>query len=558
MSTYHHLLVVGLSVSVIATAPAAAFGQEPGATPAGPAATPDAAAEPARADESVQAPPSSVTPEAAAPSSRTVLMMTDGNVRIFDAEVVEETDAYVVRLPAGDIRVDRDQVEARFATVREAYAYRRDHLPDRDPDERLKLAQWCLEQDLTDEAMEQLRGVLDWDNGNRRAEAMLRNLRASATLASRRPTADPNVARAGAVLDAMPAGLDPGRPRELDPSVILQMRRNHGPVSTPQIFDLPEATAVARFREFARTVHPVLQNRCARCHDEESDRNFRIIRARVPKDMTNALLVKTNLGAALGLIDRANPAHSPLLVNAALPHGPEQRPILPDPGSPEYRALWTWIESLERESSPAAPAPPGVFTPGAPTAASMTSGAYGGGFGSRRGGPVPTVTAPQPAPIQPTAPYADGSVVQTLGGTKVHESVPPDADFNTVSPLLGGPSSAPLSIDGRTIVPPTTYAPSQEMARPTAPAPPPTVAPAPPSASPIAPPPGTPGQPVVRPEVIVQPDGSKLMRMPDGSLLPYMDGKALENSRSDDGESKQFKIDPALLQNFQQRRHGGG
>ena len=582
MSTFIPTLVVGLSAAL----PASPFVVVAWGSPM-PArgATDGTTADPARADDSAEAPPTS--PEA---PSETVLLMRDGSVRVHDGAIAEQGDSYVLKLAAGTVRLPKDQVEGRFASRREAYEYCRDHLPDRDPDERLGLALWCLEQHMNAEAAEQLEAMLAMSPGDPRAESMLRSIR---TAMAQAQAVDEAVVRTGADAEM---GVGASAPRELDVSVLGQFRKHRGPVDAPEIFELPPALAARRFQEFGAVIHPILQNRCASCHDETSDREFRLVRAREPADLRLHLLARTNLEATIGLIDRGNPAHSPLLINAALPHGPEGKVILPNPNAPEYRALWSWIGSLNDGAIAAPtpePPPTTILTPEpdatAPSTTSDASSTFGGGFASGRTGPIPTQGAASPSvAAEVTAPYPH-QTTQEFRVEATHPSVPEGLDFRTLSPLIGASESAPLTIDGRAIAPSgtTPRPPSIPVAERPSPMPfqataPPLgvqrVAPAPsggayvPSAVPpgfaptavvptpdaraLAPAPTMATAPDVAPQYEVGPDGARMMRLPDGSLVPFMDKQAVRKSKST-GSGKKIEIDPALIQRLQQGRVRG-
>ena len=578
MSTFIPTLVVGLSAALPASpivcvawgSPMPARGATDGTT-----------ADPARADDSAEAPPTS--PEA---PSETVLLMRDGSVRVHDGSIAEQGDAYVLGLAAGTVRLPKDQVEGRFASRREAYEYCRDHLPDRDPDERLRLARWCLEQHMMAEAAEQLEAMLAMSPGDPRAESMLRSIR---TAMAQAQAVDEAVVRTGA--DSTMAG-GASVPRELDVSVLGQFRKHRGPVDAPEIFELPPALAARRFQEFGSFIHPILQNRCASCHDETSDREFRLVRAREPADLRLHLLARTNLEATIGLIDRNNPAHSPLLINAALPHGPEGKVILPNPNAPEYRALWSWIGSLNDGAVAApAPEPPPTLTPEpdttAPSTTSDASSTFGGGFASGRTGPIPTQGAASPSvAAEVPAPYPH-QTTQEFRVEATHPSVPEGLDFRTLSPLIGASESAPLTIDGRAIAPsgatpqppsiPVAGAPSPMPFPATAPPPgvqrvaptpsggayvpgalPPGIVPTAGVLTPNARPPAPPmaATPDGAPPYEVGPDGTRMIRLPNGDLVPFMDKQAVRKSKST-GSGKKIEIDPALIQRLQQSRAGG-
>ncbi|QDV35116.1 hypothetical protein [Tautonia plasticadhaerens] len=620
-------IVVGLGVAVSAYSIVAVAGPVPG-PPASRSAQDDGTpADPAPAVGSAEAPPLSQAPlpvgtgaESGPPGqepqpSRTVLLMKDGKVRSFDGSAVEDRGDFVVRMQEGEVRVPADRVEGRFGSLREAYEYQRDHLPDRDPDEHLRLARWCLTQGMEGEAAEQLRALLSWSPGDSQAADMLKALEAS--VARREAAVDSGVVRTGGEsVGGGGAAASGMAPRDLDVSVLGQIRAYKGPVARPQIFGLPEALAVRRFQDFGNGVHRVLQSRCASCHDEESDRNFRLVRARDPKDLRNSLLVRTNLDATLGLVDPSNPGHSPLLINAVMPHGPDQKPILPNSNSAEYRALWTWIESLRGESAPApaaasapmtAPMPaaaPAPMAPGVGLSAPMPNAAadpaFGGGFATQRAGPVaaaapPPMAAPAPGGVAPAMTPYPHVINQQVQMDATYPGVPADLDFQTVSPLLGPGNAAGLTVGGQPVAPPGSApapagvvpAPGQPRqpqapqgslfppgfipppgSMPTAPAPPPAPGavapppggvPAPAPASPNA----APGQPGVvqqlpdGTQILAQPDGSKMMRLPTGELLPFMDKTDVNGQAPATGGKTGVQIDPALLEKLQKRRNGG-
>jgi hypothetical protein len=624
MSNHISSIVVGLGVAVSALPIVAVAGPPPVPSAAQSVSDDGMPADLAPAEGSLAAPPSSLASpegEATAPS-RTVLLMKDGNVKIFDGPATEDHKDHVITLDIGQIRIAKAQVEQRFGSLREAYEYQRDHLPDRDPDEHLRLARWCLTHGMQAEAAEQLNALLSWSPDDVTARNMLRNL----SIASREQGArDSGVVRTGA-----DAGRGGNEPRELDVSVLGQIRTYKGRIPPPVVFDLPEPLAVRRFQEYGQTVHRVLQVRCASCHDESSDRNFRLIRARDPKDLTNAMLVRTNLDATLGLIDRTNPGHSPLLINAIMPHGPDQKAILTNPNSPEYRAMWGWVESLRRETTQTAqaeaPAPDAQFVPAgglAPTGypqqgygevpGMQANPGFGGGFAAQRSGPGQpqpqgAVQAPYPAqapgpyPVAGATPYPN-AINQQIQMDAVHPSAPEDLNFQTVSPLFGSPDSAALTINGRTVRPPsaTPAAPAPGTIGPGAIPPPgifppggvmppnaagnPGIAPppgfvlppgatipgtngpgttAPPGASrPTAPAPGSapataPGSAPVPDAngVVTMPDGSKMMQLPDGELVPFMDKAAINKAEEAPRGDSSLQIDPALLERLQRRRMG--
>ena len=192
-------------------------------------------------------------PGSPAPSGPpTVLLLNNG--KVLQGEIQKDATGYVLKHKIGVMHFPRRNVERMFHSVAEVYAYKLSLCPENDPDERLKLATWCLEQKMKPEAKAQLQAVLELSPENRRAKAMLGNVdRESVAM----PARDSEVVRAGAerVEPEPDADRDLNRLRE-------EFARNPRAAGTPVIFNLDAPLAVKRYQEFARYVHPVLQRRC--------------------------------------------------------------------------------------------------------------------------------------------------------------------------------------------------------------------------------------------------------------------------------------------------------
>ena len=67
---------------------------------------------------------------------------------------------YIVNQGIGVMRFRKQNAEGASDAPRDAYLYRVEQLPERDSDERIKLARWCLNLHLKAEAREQLQAVL--------------------------------------------------------------------------------------------------------------------------------------------------------------------------------------------------------------------------------------------------------------------------------------------------------------------------------------------------------------------------------------------------------------
>ncbi|MEO6810600.1 MAG: hypothetical protein ABI353_15905 [Isosphaeraceae bacterium] len=365
----------------------------------------------------------------------TVLLLSNGQV--FHGPIVEDDNGYLVKHKFGTIHKRRREVEGAFATLEEAYQYKLKRTPPRDPAERMKLARWCLDQKLSEHALEQLKGVVTLDPGDPEARAMLISLNASADRAA---TLDPQVARTSGVAD------DAHEPGMLNLDEVRRRKSTRGPVGPPVILDLPPPLAVRRYQEFAKGVHPILQQRCAKCHNETSRAGgFQLIQARTRHDLANDLLLRTNLDATMALINGENPSDSRLLNLAFKPHSPTRQPLFTGPNDPSYRVVATWVNSLQLPRTATAPAS-GFAAP--PVQTQGQSGAF-----------AASRTMPQAAAPRPAKPSNDAGDAGWPSPTDYPTEAPADANFQTVSPLLGGPNAATIPVPANSSQPQTTAAP---------------------------------------------------------------------------------------------------
>ena len=147
---------------------------------------------------------------AAAESSERVLLLYDG--RILRGKLTETDDGYLLAQKLGELRIRRRDVEKIFDSLQNVYQYKAERLPQGDPEEHLKFAQWCFMEKLEPEARTELKKVLELQPDSRQARAMLFSIDAAAErLAKQKNGADAAVARTGV---DVPIGAD-GKPRRL-------------------------------------------------------------------------------------------------------------------------------------------------------------------------------------------------------------------------------------------------------------------------------------------------------------------------------------------------------
>ena len=178
-------------------------------------------------------------------------MLTDG--RVIKGIISEEGPDYLVNQGIGVMRFRKQKAEGAFDTLRDAYNYRVAQLPERDAEERIKLARWCLNLHLKAEAKEQLERVLELNSKHPQARTMMFSMDQAAAIVAQRQR-DPNVKQTGAET------MSDDRPKALDSAVLQRAQRGLNITGTPLIFDLPTPLAIKRYNEFCRYVQPVLQN----------------------------------------------------------------------------------------------------------------------------------------------------------------------------------------------------------------------------------------------------------------------------------------------------------
>jgi hypothetical protein len=288
-----------------------------------------------------------------------VVLLSDG--RLVTGVISEEEAMIVVTQPVGSMKFPKKRVEKVFASIQEVYAYKLEQLPEDDFDERIKLARWCLGQKMEPEARKQLEAILQRSPKHVQAKAMLDSLDQALARAANRGK-DAAVQQTGGEQFPQASG---DRPGALDASVISGARRGMGVSELPVVFDLPRAQAVKRADEFVRYIHPVLQNYCARCHNERYDGPFQLVQYKSRSDRTPSAL-RANLDATLKLVDQENPTRSTLLSSALRPHGRGQnpRPIFKGSNDAAYQILSTWVNKLQAAKTTEGVVPAGFSSPG--------------------------------------------------------------------------------------------------------------------------------------------------------------------------------------------------
>jgi hypothetical protein len=427
------------------------------------------------------------------------------------------------------------------ASVEELYQFQVSRLPGGDPDERIKLAKWCLTEKMIPQAREQLEAVKEMCPTDAEVQRMLYNL--AATQADR-PGVDPELRRTSAEV-----------PGTLDPGVLRRPRKFTG---LPQIFDLPPAQAVKRANEFAEFVQPVLQQSCVKCHNEKYDGGFQLVEARTLRDRTNTDILRANLDATLRLVNQDDPSRSELLSAGLVPHGGNRNAIFKGPNDQGYMILVTWIKKVR----PTAPVSSVSRTPNEANGRSGFNSAEPAGGDSfaadRTNRPNSSPAFPTPnAGSYPPLPGGNYGMGQVGPTTQIPQSNSTINNYQESAEFVRSAGdnpqfTAPFVIGGAPAVPP---APTRTRTRP-----------------------GATGGPAKTPD-LAQPTGSTQLARPIGPNaavvgpadtlreLPGMDKPLYPTPPSKDepanpdappvAKKKPKKIDNALLEQVMKNRNGG-
>ncbi len=225
--------------------------------------------------------------------------------RTLEGDVERVGDQYRVRRPVGETWLPAGRVLRLCATYGDALDYLRGRTNLNDPDERLRLAQWCIERGLQDQALVEVRAAVQLRPDSTLGKHLLERLQ-------QQPAKPPPV---------MPAAhADP------EPDVAASI-------------DL----TVEALAQFTTKVQPILMNTCAGCHSNGRGGSFKL--TRVNDGLTlNRKTLQQNLAAVIAQVNAGQPQNSRLLTKAVTLHGDmDKNPPLANRQAAAYRALEDWV-----------------------------------------------------------------------------------------------------------------------------------------------------------------------------------------------------------------------
>ncbi len=248
-------------------------------------------------------------------------MLILDNESLIEGDIRRDGDHYVVRRGAGETVVPANRVIELVADRRQAYLTIRERCNRRDPDERMRLIRWCMENELRAEALAEAESLYQFRPDDTALRTLVEGLRAM---------------RSNKV--------EPAPAPVVAPKLSNQVLE-HEPLDYNR----------ESFGMFAGKVQPILINLCARCHATGQGGPFTLVG--VNGGDRKATL--RNLSATLKQLKKSDPAASPLLEKAVTAHGKSAHPPLRDRQAPAYENLEAWVRLavVSDEAAPATPTP---------------------------------------------------------------------------------------------------------------------------------------------------------------------------------------------------------
>lgn len=242
------------------------------------------------------------------------------NGQVLSGTIARTGDYYYVSLPRGEIRLKTSEVEKVASRLDDLYEEKRGRMEPGKLQDRLDLAEWCVEQRLVEQAAKELADATALQPRHPRIALIQRRLEL-AQQGEREPTAAPVSVDAGPSieeLDRFVRGL-PGHAVET----------------------------------FTSTIQPMLVNNCTAsgCHGARSQGKLKLLRISMSAPL-NRRLTQRNLYAAWQVIDPTQPEASPLLTQPIRPHGKAKGPIFSGREAAQYRQLVAWVYEATRQRKP--------------------------------------------------------------------------------------------------------------------------------------------------------------------------------------------------------------
>lgn len=240
-----------------------------------------------------------------------VLLLRNGEV--LAGRITHAGDYYFIARPRGDLRLRSAEVAFAADDLDEIYQRKRRQIEPGDAHAHLDLAEWCLQQNLLDQAAGELAEAIDIEPRHPRRSLVERRL---------------ELARRGEPPAATGNPIQPG-PSNDDLDRLVR--------------GMPSRSVEA----FTSTVQPLLVNNCTTsgCHNTHSAGKLRLMR--LPRTgPPSRRLTQRNLHSVWQMVDLADPMSSPLLTQPIAPHGTAKDAVFSSREVEQYRELAAWVQGL--------------------------------------------------------------------------------------------------------------------------------------------------------------------------------------------------------------------
>jgi hypothetical protein len=245
--------------------------------------------------------PNAPSPADMGPTRGKVLILENEQPLAGDIERIG--DAYRVRRLIGETTVPADRVLRLCADMDEAFGFVRGRANLSDPDERLRLAEWCRLNGLHERAVAEVKAAVNLRPDHVPSRRLLSYLEESGPLKPA-PAKGPDESAGGARVSV----------------------------------DLTEEA----LGQFAVKVQPILMNACANCHANGRGGAFKLTRA-YNSAVLNRKTLQQNLAAVLAEVNLDQPRNSLLLSKAVSVHGSQEQAPIKNRQAAAYHALEDWV-----------------------------------------------------------------------------------------------------------------------------------------------------------------------------------------------------------------------
>jgi hypothetical protein len=246
--------------------------------------------------------PNAPSPADMGPTRGKVLILENEQPLAGDIERIG--NSYRVRRLIGETTVPADGVLRLCADMDEAFQFVCSRANLSDPDERLRLAEWCRLNGLHDQAVAEVKAAVQLRPDHVPSRRLLSYLQESGPIKQAPAKESDDAANARISIDLTEEALG----------------------------------------QFATKVQPILMNACANCHANGRGGAFKLAHA-YNSTVLNRRTLQQNLAAVLGEVNLVQPQNSLLLSKAVSVHGSQEQAPIKNRQAAAYHALeeWVWI-----------------------------------------------------------------------------------------------------------------------------------------------------------------------------------------------------------------------